>query len=503
MEGSLYKWYGPFSRWHNRYCIVNNGQLEFYSSKNALQEGQRSLETHHISFCEITVDKTSLVDWSIQVPCHPIIYLKTDTKEERRRWLRILGSAKACLTNTSALNLINPQYSNTINNGSPESISTSVQEAGDPITSQPDNNAIEICSQISSEEPSENLREQNRTGTDDDNIRDIMENEVILDENATKKLTSICDDIRCELDSFQKLYCSEVVGSIKSIHKDASKLCFQFSLFKHFMQSMTGKQLDQLRPEDECSQSEIESQVTIDSGYEVMAAQPTQICDEEKLNLETFFTTVKVSFRDVMNEANQCSSDLLSLVKTETYMEACLEYTKFFDIFAGTLLSPLKNDILGNVEKIRKEFVKDPERYVYIQLIIEDEILRKGHLHSDSATQAVLWMMRGLRTVSAFFNYSTTPEHHSFKIAASAFEEAYSKYLKPYHNFVVCRMFTMGLKLIPNLDYFKKQVVYCDVDTTSPEVENELFRQVQEYQKAMSEVVSSIEKIYLHHNLAL
>ena len=79
----------------------------------------------------------------------------------------------------------------------------------------------------------------------------------------------------------------------------------------------------------------------------------------------TYFSSCTVSFNDVLLNMDHVNDK--DLIPVEVFLEACLSFAEMFDWFAGKLLTPLRTDVLSNVEKIKQSSVK--EKVIYLQVV--------------------------------------------------------------------------------------------------------------------------------------
>jgi len=86
----------------------------------------------------------------------------------------------------------------------------------------------------------------------------------------------------------------------------------------------------------------------------------------KQLSIDTFFSSCDTSFGDVLSAMVLVDGD--SMIPLTTFLSACQSYLQFFERFSGTLLSPLKNDLQGNMNKIKKAISKSDARMEYIQV---------------------------------------------------------------------------------------------------------------------------------------
>lgn len=61
--------------------------------------------------------------------------------------------------------------------------------------------------------------------------------------------------------------------------------------------------------------------------------------------------------------------------------------------FLGTAYVPIKNDISGNVTKVRTKYEKGKDKFKYIEDMIEDDLLENSG-KMGTATEGLLWLKR-------------------------------------------------------------------------------------------------------------
>ena len=111
---------------------------------------------------------------------------------------------------------------------------------------------------------------------------------------------------------------------------------------------------------------------------------------------------------------------------------------------------PVKNDMLGNIKKIRDRFLADPVAGATIQGLVKSEIASKKH----TATEGLLWLTRGLHFTALDLRENMT---NSSQELADSFRSAYTNTLKPHHSFVVKPIFSAAMSATPyRKDFYKK-----------------------------------------------
>uniref|UniRef100_A0A3Q3W6W7 Glycolipid transfer protein domain-containing protein n=1 Tax=Mola mola TaxID=94237 RepID=A0A3Q3W6W7_MOLML len=139
-------------------------------------------------------------------------------------------------------------------------------------------------------------------------------------------------------------------------------------------------------------------------------------------------------------------------VDTRSFLEAVSYLPSFFDCLGSRVFGVIKSDISGNITKIKAEYVKDPERYVTLQDIVEAEReAHSGQWPKVGATLALMWLKRGLRFIQILLQSladgerdENNPNHIRVNVI-KAYEEA----LKNYHGWLVQKIFNAALYAAP------------------------------------------------------
>ncbi|KAF1850506.1 glycolipid transfer protein [Cucurbitaria berberidis CBS 394.84] len=160
---------------------------------------------------------------------------------------------------------------------------------------------------------------------------------------------------------------------------------------------------------------------------------------------QTFFDTVKKSFVDVPVDAAKDSA-----ISTTEFLEAAESLTTLFDVLGSAAFKPVKNDMSGNIKKIRDRQLAAPTLSETLQDLVLNELKEKKH----TATEGLVWLNRGLDfTAQALRHNITNPS----KELSDSFRDAYGNTLKPHHSFVVKPLFSAAMSATPyRKDFYKK-----------------------------------------------
>ncbi|KAF2272031.1 glycolipid transfer protein [Westerdykella ornata] len=159
----------------------------------------------------------------------------------------------------------------------------------------------------------------------------------------------------------------------------------------------------------------------------------------------TFFDTLKRSFVDVPVDASKDN-----VISTTEFLEAAESLITLFDVLGSAAFKPVKNDMGGNIKKIRDRQLAAPTLSETLQDLVINELKEKKHV----ATEGLLWLSRGLDfTAQALRSNLANP---SEELSAS-FRGAYGNTLKPHHSFVVKPIFSAAMSATPyRKDFYKK-----------------------------------------------
>jgi len=142
-----------------------------------------------------------------------------------------------------------------------------------------------------------------------------------------------------------------------------------------------------------------------------------------------------------------------------------------FDILGSVAFSPVKNDLLGNIKKIRERQVAAPSESETLQALVLNELKTKKH----TATEGLVWLVRGLDFTAQSLRHNI--DNPSEELSTS-FRHAYGSTLKPHHSFVVKPIFSAAMSATP---YRKDFYVKLGDDTAK-------------VQPAMEQCVDALEK---------
>lgn len=123
----------------------------------------------------------------------------------------------------------------------------------------------------------------------------------------------------------------------------------------------------------------------------------------------------------------------------------------------GSQFSMTKDDMLGNVKKVRTKYETDKEKFKKMKDLLQDEKDKKEDKNDKSGTVGGLWLKRGLEYLCELI-WEVVKEHEESKKSGrksdsgavkTACKNAYEKTLTKYHNMASRMVVKGGLMLSP------------------------------------------------------
>ncbi|KAI4216063.1 MAG: hypothetical protein LQ351_001559 [Letrouitia transgressa] len=180
----------------------------------------------------------------------------------------------------------------------------------------------------------------------------------------------------------------------------------------------------------------------------------------------TWFDTLKKTFADVPIDKTHDNT-----IPTTEFLEAAESLTTLFDLLGSVAFTPVKNDMLGNIKKIRDRQLAAPLESQNLQSLVRNELKAKKH----TSTEGLLWLVRYSFDPFPFPNprqlipkqndsgldFTATALRHNVSNPSSelsdSFRAAYTTTLKPHHSFLVKPIFSAAMSATPyRKDFYAK-----------------------------------------------
>lgn len=537
MDGVLYKWTNYISGWQPRWFVLDGGTLSYYDSQEDAWKGCKG--SIKISVCEIQVHPSDSTRLDLIIPGEQYFYLRAINAAERQKWLVALGTAKACLTdnrtkrekefqeNTEALKtkmselrLYCDLLLQQVNNIKDSPLPAESGEVGDKTGSLVKSTCttflktLEECMQIASQTFNPDLLSQTPPGSPP--VATVKPQKIKMIQNDSKNHHQ-----------GEKLKDSVSISGSTSAHENSmSGPEIPPSPLQNIPPPLTGSSLveehqvephngplssthdteeeqEKHRPTDanhaDEKQQEAFSSPTqnkeqkvneeIQADLEVNASQfESEQEDEDKV--DTFFSTMSHRFSDIILEDG-------SGIPTKAFLDSCYAIVPVLDKLGPTVFAPVKLDFVGNIKKIQQKVVSDPDSFTTLQSIVVHEVETELAQVRNSATEALLWLKRGLKFLKEFLFELNA----GVKDVQGALNNAYGRTLRQYHGWVVRGVFALALRAAPSYEGFMAALVSHEGDELKEGFTTGMHRDLDIYLPAMEKQLSILDALYEEYGL--
>lgn len=543
MEGVLYKWTNYISGWQPRWFVLEGGTLSYYDSQEDAWKGCKG--SIKISVCEIQVHPSDFTRVDLIIPGEQYFYLRAINAAERQKWLVALGTAKACLTdnrtkrekelqeNSEALKTkmselrlycdLLLQQVNKIQESPLAETSAGSGEGGDETgnlvksTCTTFLKTLEECMHIASRTFNPDLL--SRTPPGSPSVATIKPQKI--KSNDPKNLHP--GETRKDLMNTSGTSAHESgpdnepppspQENISTAHTESSLMEDQNDLIEPNNGSSSSTQ-DHEEPVEEQqkdgstedadhsqeeqqevfmspTQNKQEVQEDIQTDLELNETQSENKQEEEDEDkVDTFFSTMSHRFSDIILEED-------SGIPTQAFLDSCYAIVPVLDKLGPTVFAPVKIDFVGNIKKIQQKVVSDPESFPTLQSIVLHEVKTEVAQVRNSATEALLWLKRGLKFLKEFLSEINT----GVKDVQGALYNAYGKTLRQYHGWVVRGVFALALRAAPSYEGFMAALVSYEGDELKEGFRTGMHRDLDIYLPAMENQLSILDTLYEEYGL--
>ncbi|XP_029958389.1 pleckstrin homology domain-containing family A member 8 [Salarias fasciatus] len=211
---------------------------------------------------------------------------------------------------------------------------------------------------------------------------------------------------------------------------------------------------------------------------------------EDTEQVETFFSTMSHRFSDI-------SLDDDNGIPTQEFLDSCYAIVPVLDKLGSTVFAPVKMDFVGNIKKIHQKLMSDPENYPTLQSIVLHEVHTGVAQVRNSATEALLWLRRGLKFLKEFLSEVNSGQQD----IQGALNNAYGKTLRQYHGWVVRGVFALALRAAPSYQSFTAALVTREGDELQSSFASGMHRDLGVYLPAMERQLAILDALYEEYNL--
>ncbi|XP_067418076.1 pleckstrin homology domain-containing family A member 8 isoform X2 [Emydura macquarii macquarii] len=473
-----------------------------------------------MAVCEIQVHPADNTRMDLIIPGEQCFYLKARNAPERQKWLVALGTAKACLTDSrtqkekeftentealktkmSELRLYCDLLVQQVNKTKEASISD-VSESENGIdmgallksTCNTFLKTLEECMLFANMAFSSELL--HHTPSESPHLAVLKSNKV----NPPISSSSTTTERQMELNSFENgsikaetNHCEQtLINHLISSHLKTNEGNCDVSAEVHVEENLTGSEV---KEDGDSKMLPIEGDSANESLQPVMdsISGPALSHWEEgkEEDLPTFFSVMSNRFNDI--ELHEDDG-----IPTEEFLQSCYAIVPVLDKLGPTVFAPVKMDFVGNIKKINQKYITNREEFNTLQKIVLHEVSAEVAHVRNSATEALLWLKRGLKFLKGFL----TEIQNGEKNIQTALNNAYGKTLRQHHGWVVRGVFALALRAAPTYEDFVAalSVKKCD-DQEEETFYGAMQRDLNIYLPAMEKQLNILDTLYEVHGL--
>ncbi|OXB74996.1 UNVERIFIED_CONTAM: hypothetical protein H355_011652 [Colinus virginianus] len=212
--------------------------------------------------------------------------------------------------------------------------------------------------------------------------------------------------------------------------------------------------------------------------------------DENENGFPTFFSVMSNRFSDIELQEEEG-------IPTEEFLESCYAIVPVLDKLGPTVFAPVKMDFVGNIKKINQKFITNKEEFDTLQKIVLHEVSAGVAQVRNSATEALLWLKRGLKFLKGFL----TEVKNGEKNIQTALNNAYGRTLRQHHGWVVRGVFALALRAAPTYEDFVAALSVEDCDPQEETFYKAMQRDLNIYLPAMEKQLNILDTLYEVHGL--
>ncbi|XP_072181029.1 pleckstrin homology domain-containing family A member 8-like [Diadema setosum] len=511
MEGVLYKWTNYLAGWQPRWFVLDKGILTYYKSQDEMSQGCKG--SVKMACCEIQVHPTDETRLDLIIPGEQHFYVRGATPADRQRWLVALGSAKACLADSK--------------------IHQRKEESEDSLRTKMSELRL-YCDLLTQQVATVKLAGAGTANGPD--LEKLNESSSLLSATCDTFIKTLQDCMKLAKESFTpNIHNMDISNTVLppstpySDKKKSSAVQRSHSVEDRYVPQMVNKHgvttryrnLEEMAARTPHSRPSsrtpsISSQEGILGGLSATpgahgevrkssslpttptpASLPTTPTPEKVLvngsgvphaaeaRVPTFFSTLPTKFSDVQIEPDES-------IPTQPFLDACTCIVGVFDALSPTAFAPVKMDVNGNIRKLRQKYSTDPEMFMMLQGMVQEEVRSKTTQVKNSATDALMWLRRTLEFIREFLTEIIKGER-DMNLAAT---NAYGRTLKKYHGWVVRGVFALAAKAVPSMEYFLQFLATNKEDADRDDFEGIIIRDLEECVKALTKLTQILQQHY-------
>ncbi|ELW67923.1 Pleckstrin homology domain-containing family A member 8 [Tupaia chinensis] len=153
--------------------------------------------------------------------------------------------------------------------------------------------------------------------------------------------------------------------------------------------------------------------------------------------------------------------------------------------------------MLKSSKKVNQKYITNKEEFTTLQKIVLHEVEADVARVRNSATEALLWLKRGLKFLKGFL----TEVKNGEKDIQTALNNAYGKTLRQHHGWVVRGVFALALRAAPSYEDFVAALTIKEGDHQKEAFSLGMQRDLSLYLPAMEKQLAILDTLYEVHGL--
>jgi len=449
-EGYLWKWTNYLGGWQQRWFILYDGTLTYYKDANTTDTGCRG--SFKLEACNISVHPVDPLRFDLTTTSQRI-YLKTNTKPNRQKWIIHLGTTKAC-------------------------ISEEMPDVRYLASFKDHKSELKTCKLLLTEQL--------------DQLKGLIEADPIdkaLLTQTQAMITGLCDEFSRTLSHCTSNICDERECSTPLLNRNLSEV------FDSQMSLGTPAVTNNDRSPGSDSRGNRMSNVSVESLVDSDVSNHSSHSMDNELHVlgskrserlpSTYFTSVADRFEDLQLTPNH--------IPTVAFLDACSTLPNLLQAIGGKSLITMSLDITNNLNKLRTKQKLNPSKTTSLQALVHLEISTSTTHAKHCGTDALLWLKRELTFIKDF-TFSIIKGSSDM---SGAFLACYEKTLKPHHSVMSKSVYTIAAKTIPYREDMLRALGHDGMSAT----EYAVLMDLETYATAMNTLVIYIETFYINNKL--
>ena len=167
------------------------------------------------------------------------------------------------------------------------------------------------------------------------------------------------------------------------------------------------------------------------------------------------------------------------------------------DLLGSVAFTPVKNDMTGNITKVRTRYLAHPLLSKTLQGLVRSELSQKQH----KATEGLLWLTRGLDFTAQALRQDLlansgilASDDKPKQELADSFKASYKETLAPHHSFLIKPVFNMAMSATPYRREMYRKIVGEGTDEAVAQKQMEVWvAALEERVRVLKEFMASRE----------